>query len=62
MPGTFYLKPFAELNRDDPFFDSLKADYPGDGQIKAFSDWFEQKAKEGRTALVFQMKTESELL
>ncbi|WP_455150395.1 hypothetical protein [Schaalia odontolytica] len=54
MPGTFHLKPFAELNLADPFFDSLKADYPGDGQIKAFSDWFEQKAKEGRTALVFQ--------
>ncbi|WP_172587820.1 N-acetyltransferase [Shewanella xiamenensis] len=29
---------FADINLDDPFFDSLKADY------KEFSDWFERKA------------------
>ncbi|MCS6120879.1 N-acetyltransferase [Shewanella baltica] len=29
---------FADINLEDPFFDSLKADY------KEFSDWFERKA------------------
>lgn len=54
MSGTFQLKRFNELNLDDPFFDTLKVDYPGGGETKAFSDWFKEKAKEGRTALVFE--------
>ncbi len=54
MSGTFQLKRFNEINPEDPFFDSLKRDYPGGGHTKAFSTWFEEKAKEGRTALVFE--------
>ena len=52
MSGTFQLKRFNELNLDDPFFDTLKEDYPGGGEIKAFSDWFKEKAKEGRLSLI----------
>lgn len=41
-------KPFKEINLDDPFFDSLKADY------SEFSHWFAKKAKEDELAYVFQ--------
>lgn len=33
-------KTFCEVNLDDPFFDTLKADYPG------FARWFRRKSKE----------------
>lgn len=29
MAGKFERKRFSEINLNDPFFDSLKADYPG---------------------------------
>ena len=29
MAGRFYLRKFADINLDDEFFDTLKADYPG---------------------------------
>lgn len=29
MAGKFSLKKFADINLNDEFFDSLKADYPG---------------------------------
>ena len=29
MAGRFSLKKFADINLNDEFFDSLKADYPG---------------------------------
>ncbi|RUR05688.1 N-acetyltransferase [Legionella sp. km772] len=41
-------KSFKEINLDDPFFDSLKADY------SEFSHWFAKKAKEEELAYVFQ--------
>ena len=33
-------RPFSEVDINDPFFDSLKADYEG------FTKWFEGKAQE----------------
>lgn len=53
MAGTFSLKKFSDIDLSDPFFDSLKADYPVGGNVKPFEVWFPEKAKEGRTALVF---------
>ncbi|MCF0134304.1 MAG: hypothetical protein HUJ72_10595 [Blautia sp.] len=53
MAGEFSLKKFSEIDLNDSFFDSLKADYPGNGASPSFADWFPAKAKEGRTALVF---------
>jgi len=40
-------KLFSDINLDDAFFDSLKADY------KEFVDWFKKKAKEGARAYAF---------
>lgn len=42
------LKEFAEVNLNDPFFDSLREDYEG----KKFDDWFKRKGKE--KAYVFE--------
>lgn len=53
MSGNFALRKFSDINLRDPFFDSLKADYPGTESTPAFADWFPRKAQEGRTALVF---------
>ena len=47
MAGKFTRRKFIEIDLSDPFFDSLKRDYP------EFSDWFHTKASEGREALVF---------
>ncbi|SBV91248.1 conserved hypothetical protein [uncultured Eubacteriales bacterium] len=47
MPGKFQFKKFAEIDLDDPFFDTLKSDYP------KFSQWYQNKARSGSTALVF---------
>ena len=41
------LRPFAEIDLADPFFDSLKVAYP------EFSDWYNRKASEGAQAYVF---------
>ncbi|OKL39122.1 N-acetyltransferase [Pontibacter flavimaris] len=40
------IKPFNEINLNDPFFDSLKADY------SEFEQWYVKKAKTGATAYV----------
>ena len=53
MAGKFYLRKFSEINLDDSFFDTLKKDYPGSASSPSFSTWFDKKAQEGRTALVF---------
>lgn len=37
--------PFSAINLADPFFDSLKSDYP------EFNEWFDKKAKQGCQAL-----------
>ena len=53
MAGKFYLRKFSEINLDDSFFDTLKKDYPDSASSPSFSTWFDKKAQEGRTALVF---------
>lgn len=48
MAGKFEWKPFATIDINDPFFDSLKKDYP------EFSEsWFPKCVRENRNALVF---------
>ncbi len=54
MAGRFSLKKFGDINLDDEFFDSLKADYPGTVNSTGFVAWFNKKAKDGATALVFE--------
>ena len=54
MAGKFVRKSFAEINLDDPFFDSLKSDYPGNENSTGFVTWFHKKAREGKMALVFE--------
>ncbi len=54
MAGKFKVKKFAEINLDDVFFDSLKEDYPGTENSTGFVTWFNRKAQEGATALVFE--------
>lgn len=46
MGEFIQLKQFREINLNDPFFDSLKGDYPG------FEGWFAKKVKE--SAYVFE--------
>lgn len=41
------LRPFADIDLTDPFFDSLKATYP------EFSKWYNKKAAAGEQAYVF---------
>lgn len=45
IPQVEYL-PLHSINLSDPFFDSLREDYPG------FDDWFRSKAADGREAFV----------
>ncbi len=54
MAGKFMLKKFVDINIDDPFFNSLKCDYPGNANSTGFIDWFQKKAVNGATALVFE--------
>ena len=54
MAGKFERKSFADINLDDPFFDSLKRDYPGNEHSRGFIEWFHNKAGEGKRALVFE--------
>ena len=53
MAGIFSLRKFSDINLADPFFDQLKLDYQGSVKTTEFNAWFTAKAKEGRTALVF---------
>lgn len=53
MAGQFSLTKMSDIDLDDPFFDSLKADYPGTSNSTGFVKWFHDKAADGRTALVF---------
>ena len=48
MPGKFELRPFSQIDITDPFFDTLKKDYP-----EFESSWFPKCVAENRTALVF---------
>ena len=53
MAGIFSLRKFSDINLSDPFFESLKSDYQGSEKTAEFNTWFNNKAREGRTALVF---------
>ena len=48
MAGKFERKLFSDINLDDPFFDSLKADYPGTSTSTGFVTWFKRKAADGK--------------
>lgn len=54
MVGKFIRKPFSEIDLNDSFFDSLKADYPGTTSSTNFIDWFHKKKSSGDEALVFE--------
>ncbi len=54
MAGKFSLKKFGDLDLNDTFFDSLKADYPGTENSTGFVKWFNKKASDGAKALVFK--------
>lgn len=54
MSGKFIRKRFSEIDLNDPFFDSLKADYPGTSTSTGFIQWFDKKSREGKEALVFE--------
>lgn len=56
MAGKFLVNKFSELNINDPFFDSLKSDYPEDGNNIGFTKWFAKKSQTGAKALVFSDK------
>lgn len=54
MAGKFQLMRFSDIHLGDPFFDSLKNDYPTNANNIGFVNWFAKKSQEGATALVFQ--------
>ncbi len=54
MAGKFAYKKFADIDLDDSFFDSLKADYPGTENSTEFCTWFNQKAALDTKALVYE--------
>lgn len=47
MAGKFMRCRFSDCSLEDPFFDSLKKDYPG------FTEWYRKKAALGAEAFVF---------
>ena len=46
LPSIMAIETFADINLNDPFFDTLKDDYPG------FDRWFAKKADAGEVAYV----------
>lgn len=54
MAGKFAYRWFSEINLNDPFFDSLKADYPGTENSTEFCTWFNKKAVSNAKALVYE--------
>lgn len=57
MSGKFSYKNFSDINLSDPFFDSLKADYPGTGNSTEFCVWFNKKANTEAKALIYEDET-----
>jgi len=53
MAGKFELRKFSTLDVNDPFFNSLKSDYPADENNIGFIKWFQKKSIDDSTALVF---------
>ena len=54
MAGKFIRKLFSNIDLNDAFFDSLKIDYPGNENSTGFIEWFNKKAIEGASALLFE--------
>lgn len=52
MAGKFEYRKFSQINLNDPFFDTLKMDYP-----EFESSWFPKGVRENREALVFSDDT-----
>lgn len=53
MAGKFELQKFSTIDINDPFFNSLKSDYPADKNNIGFINWFNKKRDNNSTALVF---------
>lgn len=53
MPNIFEYKSLNEINIQDPFFDSLKKDYPGTDNSTGFINWFQKKSDNGEKALTY---------
>lgn len=56
MSGKFSQEYFSNINLNEPFFDSLKQDYPGTDNATGFCQWFAKKAACNEKALVFKDK------
>ena len=54
MAGRFIYKAFSTIDIKDPFFDTLKRDYPGTDNSTGFCEWFDKKSKSGEEALVYE--------
>jgi hypothetical protein len=46
------------LNLDDPFFDTLKRDYPRFGDSPSFEEWFKEKSRDHRKCYVSYQSTD----
>lgn len=56
MAGKFEREKFSNIDINDPFFDSLKLDYPDNNNSTGFTQWFLKKSKQGKEALIFRDK------
>lgn len=56
VPLFLKEREWATLDLLDPFFDSLKVDYPD------FEKWFRQKSRKGRKGWIYQPKTQIEAI
>lgn len=57
MAGRFTYEKFSDIDLNDVFFDSLKADYPGSETSTEFGAWFNKKAASGAQALIYKDDT-----
>lgn len=48
---------FSEIDINTPFFDTLKADYPGSSNSRGFREWFAKKSSSGERAIVAENET-----
>ncbi len=53
IPPALHKTTMANLDVNDPFFDSLRDEYP------KFNNWFARKAREGRKCLAYRRNNES---
>ena len=62
MAGNFSLKKFSDIDLNDPFFDSLKEDYPVGGTVKPLRCGFLKKLRKDAQPWFLMTKTVSVLL